>query len=274
MHRRLLITDTLTPSLRLAAALGRGPRSQTVLATFARGRSQAAALVGRLGVPQRSLADWHAPTPEEALLGACQASGATELVMWACPRGVAALHALRHLDDRPVVSYLVPRTGTSPWGETEAIATRSGNLIHRFVVEDPATAARLEDIGVPESRIALPSYPVLAARALPNPSRVVLIAGLDEEVRRRARDWCESVGLAASHASITAAVGVALGLGGRPGHMIVSEGVVDAIAPLVQATAHGWGVTVVAEENAGAAWDSPLAAVASDELETHLEAIA
>lgn len=275
-HRRLLVTDTLLPSLRLAAVLSgdRRPGGPTVLATFSRGRSPAAALVSRLGIAQRSLADWHAPTPEEALLGACQASGASEVVMWACPRGAAALHALRHLDARPQITYLFPRMGTSPWDESEAIAIRAGNLIDRFVVDDAATAGRLADIGVSASRIVLHGPPDLPARQVPKPARLLLIAGLDDDVRQLTREWCGGIGLAVSEAGIAAIVGVALGLGGRPGHMILSERVVEAAAPLIQAAQHGWGATVVSAGSGATALQGPLAPVTSEGLAAHLEAIA
>lgn len=247
----LLVTEELTPSLRLASALVLSGSRAPTTATFSRGRQPAAALLGCLGIRPRSLPESTARAVEEMLVGACRASQATDLIMWACTRGAAAVHALRHLPDPPRVTYVLPREGTSPWDEAAVVATRAGNLIHRFVSTDPVTTRRLLDIGIPNSRIAM-DWNDGAQQAAPGGARrVILIHGLAPALASEISSACAASGMPCSRATTAAAVAIALGLGGRPGHMVIDSHAVESISPLLAMMRSGWIVTVVGDPAIG-----------------------
>jgi hypothetical protein len=246
----LLVTEEIAPSLRLVSALeaGRGSGPPTAL-MFSRGRQPAAALLARVGVTPRSLSALTGATPEERLLGACIATRCTELIMWACPRGAAAIHALRHLENPPRVTYLLPRDGTSPWDEAIVVATRVGNLIHHFVSADPTTTRRLIDLGIPESRISADLH---GTAQQPDPvvhTRVLVIHGVPGSAVRDTMRACADAGVPCSSATTAAVAGIALGVGGRPGHIVIDAAVTDAIGPLMTAVRRGWSVTVLGPQD-------------------------
>lgn len=263
--RALLLTEEITPSLRLASAVAVSGSPSPATAMFSRGRQPAAALLGRLGVTPRSLPESTGVTAEEMLLGGCLASGCTDLIMWSCTRGAAAIHALRHLDQPPRVTYVLPREGTSPWDETGVVTTRAGNLIHRFIAADAVTTGRLVDIGIPPSRITPDWSPGDHPTDPPDAQRVLVIDGVDATVAADASRACAEAGIPCARATAAAAVAPALGLGGRPAHLVIDAAAVEAISPLIAAMNAGWRVTVVGE-SAVDPWPPSLAPCSPDDI--------
>ena len=241
----LLVTEELIATPRLATAIAeanadRAP-GRVVLATFTPGRPPAAAIAARLGLVNRSLMQSDAPTIETMLLGACHGIGASRVIVWNCPRAAAAFHALRTLKNRPSVEYILPRLGSSPWNETEVIATRVANLVDRFITDDAATRRRLEEIGVETRQIdTVRGFDTGMARE--ESRRVYVVAG---QADRRWDDHIAALranGFTVTKGTDAVVVAAARNWGHRAGTIVITDPAFDAIAPLDAAVANGWTI--------------------------------
>lgn len=160
----LLVTDSFAPSPQALFALahagalaGGGPPNPVVLATLSPDQDEDVGFIERLGVHYFPVGRLGAPTIEQALAGAVLGLSATRVVVWAAPRALLALPAIRELPGRPSIEVHLPAESSTPWDETELVSVRAQNLIDRYLVEDDRTAIRLKDFGVRSRQIANPS---------------------------------------------------------------------------------------------------------------------
>lgn len=241
----LLVTEELIATPRLATAInesGADARPGTVvLATFTPGRPPGAAIAARLGLVNRSLMASDAPTIEAMLLGACHGIGATRVIVWNCPRAAAAFHALRLLEPRPSVEYILPRAGSSSWNESEIIATRVANLVDRFIVEDADTERLLLDIGVEARQIDRPmAFPAAPARG--DARRAYIVSEAPQASWSTKLTTMRDAGFTITRATDALVIAAALGWCGRAGSMVITDAAFDALTPIVAAARNGWVV--------------------------------
>lgn len=264
----LLVTEELIATPRLATAIAEsnadGDPGHVVLATFTPGRPPAAAIAARLGLVNRSLMQSDAPTIETMLLGACHGIGASRVVVWNCPRAAAAFHALRTLKNRPSVEYILPRLGSSPWNETEVIATRVANLVDRFIIEDEATRRQLEEIGIEGRQID--SVRGFDQGTVLDESRRVFVLAAQTDRRWDDRiDRLRAEGFTVTKGNDAVVVAAARNWGRRAGTIIVTDPAFDAMAPIDAAVGSGW--TVLLPSPTGTDGRGPL----SEAVITHWE---
>lgn len=163
----LLVTDSFVPSPQALFALASsgaldagGAEHPVVLATFTPEVDRDVGFVERRGVSYLPLGRLGASTIEQALAGAASGFAARRVLVWAAPRALLALPAVRDLPDRPAIEVHLPAENSTPWDETELVAVRAQNLIDRYIVEDEATTARLLALGVRRRQItAAPARP-------------------------------------------------------------------------------------------------------------------
>jgi len=250
----LLVTEQLTATPRLATAINESGADtvpgSVVLATFTPGRPPAAAIAARLGLVNRSLMASDAPTIEAMLMGACYGISAERVIVWNCPRAAAAFHALRLLEPRPSVEYILPRAGSSSWNESEIIATRVANLVDRFIVEDAATERLLLDIGVEARQIDRPvAFPDAPGRG--DTRRAYIISeALDSRWSGKVAALRDA-GFATTHATDAVIVAAALGWCDRTGGIVITDAAFDAVTPVVAAATNGWTVVDATGQNTG-----------------------
>jgi hypothetical protein len=241
----LLVTEELIATPRLATAIAEsnadGAPGRVVLATFTPGRPPAAAIAARLGLVNRSLMHSDAPTVETMLLGACHGIGASRVIVWNCPRAAAAFHALRTLANRPSIEYILPRLGSSPWNETEVIATRVANLVDRFIIEDAATRRQLEEIGIKGGQIdSVRGFSAGPARK--ESQRIFVLAAQSDRRWNQRIETLRKDGFAVTKSTDAVIVAAARNWGRSAGTIIITDPAFDAMAPIEAAITNGWTV--------------------------------